>query len=74
MSEDHRWLFPFLEAVPTKLAIHIVCQMSVQYDLHGQPLTQQSARAYRNIYIRYHLRAWERVVSDIDPTWKPRDP
>jgi hypothetical protein len=64
---------PYLEAVPTKLAVNIVCKMSVQYDLQGQPLTKQSVPTYRNTYVRYHLRAWERVVSDIDPTWKPGD-
>ena len=65
---------PYLDAVSTKLAVNIVCQMSLRYDLRGEPLTKRSLRAYRHAYIVDHLRVWERVASTIDRTWKPNDP
>jgi hypothetical protein len=65
---------PYLDAVSPKLATNVVCQMSLQYDLRGRPLTPDSLRAYRKTYIVAHLRAWEKLASAIDPTWKPDDP
>lgn len=66
---------PYLDVVSTELAIKIVGQMSSCYDLQGRPLTADSIPAYRNIYLREHLRVWERVAAiPIDPTWHPDDP
>jgi len=48
--------------------------MSSYYDSNGKPFTEKTVSAYRNMYVRYHLRAWERVESDIDPTWRVDDP
>jgi hypothetical protein len=66
---------PYLDAMSLNSAMKVVGQMSACYDLQGQDLTASTVGAYRNIYLRYHLRVWERVAAlPIDPTWHPNDP
>lgn len=65
---------PYVDALPDRLAMDIVSQMSPRLDLDAKPLSADTISAYRNLYVEKRLRLWQRIVTRIEETWVSDDP